>query len=355
MRVRRIVGGVAIAGACALSARDARAFCRTTTCPLPPSFSPQPTSCFPTDLVDGSGNPVDFATYCASIPAKDGGPYKVLPLFWRNACVGYDIQKDASKWAPLSEATQIVADAFAQWTQVTCPVDAAGDTRPSIQVSNQGPVECGQVGYNRDGAPNQHVIVFHDTHWPHDAATPGGPTSASTLGLTTVTFDADTGEIYDADTEINGTVPLSAADPVPSDGFDLRSIITHEMGHFLGLAHSGDGLATMYALYTPGSTSMRSLTADDVAGICAVYPANKTRTVDPSVAAGGSIPADSCNATPRHGWSSQCDQQPKRGGCAVGSIGRTPGFRGPGALVAALALLGVARTRRRPPAARRSK
>jgi hypothetical protein len=331
------VAGLLVAAACLVSGPDAFAFCRTVTCPLPAGWSPSDSSCYP-------------ATW-----AKDGCPTsmpagaRVVPVWWRNACVSYDVQKNASRWADYATVARLVEAAFAKWTGAMCSTDAAGTSaNVSIKASNLGPVDCGEVGYNQSGGPNQHVIVFRDSMWPH-------PNDASnTLGLTTVTFEADTGEIYDADTEINGTLPLSVGDPVTPGSYDLESIITHEMGHFLGLAHSRDPVATMYAQYNQESTMMRTLKADDTAGLCTIYPPGGTRSVDPSAGPGGSVPADGCDPTPRHGFSSLCAQPPKSG-CSVASRD-APGPTG-GAVFTALAWIGVARARKRPPrqaAARRS-
>ncbi len=336
MRIRSGIAGAAIAATCLASALDAWAFCRTTTCPLPPSWSPHG-DCQPTSFVDSGGRLwPDFPSFCASLDP----PAKVLPVWWRNACVSYDIQRNASKWASYADAERIVAAAFAQWTRVACPADRAGHTLVSIRARDLGPVDCAKVGYNTDGAPNQHAIIFRDDVWPYPND------RANTLGLTTVTFDAHSGEIYDADTEINGTVPLTVGDPVSSDSYDLASIVTHEMGHFLGLAHSADSAATMYAQYTPGSTSMRALSGDDVAGLCSIYPPDGTRSVSPTVAAGSSVPEDPCNWEPRHGFSQQCDALPT-GGCAVGSTRTTADSRWAGVIALAYAGWRAARARSR--------
>ena len=235
-----------------------------------------------------------------------------LPIWWRNACVSYDIQQDASAQVPYDVAVQSFATAFAKWTAAACP----GGGHPSVAVDNLGQVACDDVHYNDNttGQGNQHVIIFRDKTWPH-----AGDMN-NTLGLTTVTYDPDTGEVYDADMEINSTVALTVAGPVPSNGTDFLSIITHEAGHFLGMAHSNDDLATMYAHYQPGTTSMRNLTADDTMGICTIYPPGGERTVDPRVADGGVVAEDSCDPTPRHGFQSACvDPSKGGGGCAVDS------------------------------------
>jgi len=322
--------GAAVVVACTLWAPAASAFCRTTTCPLPPDFSPSPGACIPPD----------FDSYCASLSP----PAKPLPVWWRSACVGYDVQAGASQQIPYDSAAAMIAKAFAKWTSIGC-----GDGRVSIDVRDLGPVQCDKVQYNSDQG-NQHVIIFHDDEWPHNDAN-------NTLGLTTITFDPTTGEIYDADMEINATIPLSVGDPVPADGYDFESIITHETGHFLGMAHSGDDRATMFAHYAQGSTYMRILTADDVSGICSIYPSSGVRTIDPSATFDGSgqIPEDVCDPTPRHGFASAC-AAPSKSGCALAPLApvgagqlRGAGARGQCAGACALVALvtGVLARRRR--------
>ncbi|HEY3821594.1 MAG TPA: matrixin family metalloprotease [Polyangiaceae bacterium] len=307
-----------LAGAGALTvAGDADAFCRTMACPLPAGFSPSEVSCVPQ-----AGDPVlagapDFPSYCASLDP----PAKPIPVWWRNACVSYDIQQNASAQVPYDTAATMIAQAFAKWTSIECPDPTSGDAdagdaaapgsaRVSIDVRDLGPVACDLVQYSSDHG-NQHVIIFHDDAWPHDDAN-------NTLGLTTVTYDPDTGEIYDADMEINATVPLSIGDPVMPGAYDFDSIITHECGHFLGMAHTGDDRATMYASYTQGTTYKRVLTSDDVSGLCSIYLAGGDRAVDPSATPDGSglVPEDACDPTPRHGFSAQC-APPASKSCSV--------------------------------------
>jgi hypothetical protein len=304
------------------SSREAAAFCRTTTCPLPAGFVPS----------DGECQPADFLSRCASMDRKS------LPVFWGNACVSYDIQKDASRQVPYDAAVTLFAQAFAKWTGTTCG-DAKG--RVSIDVDNLGPVDCDKVQYSSDQG-NQHVIIFYDTDWPYPFDT------VNTLGLTTITFNPDTGEIYDADMELNSgaNVPLSLGDPVPEDGYDFQSIITHETGHFLGMAHTPDAQATMFARYSEGSISMRDLSLDDTAGICSIYLPGGERAVDKTVSPTGTVVEGACDPTPRHGFQSVC-AQPSTGCEVARASGRRP--PGSGALVAALLALAAAVRRRARP------
>jgi hypothetical protein len=278
MRMRRemlLACGAALLAASGVP-RTALAFCRTTTVRAPDGYDPAAT-----DQCWAAG----------------------LPVYWANACVSYDLQQDAGTGIDYGEALAALQTAFALWTQAPCP--GADGATASIQVSSLGPVSCGLVEYNECG-PNQHVITFVDT-WDDDDA-------ANALALTTVSFDNDTGELYDADMQINATVSLSLATPVPEEAYDFASIVTHETGHFLGLAHAKLTTATMYAYLSPGQ-ERRSLSDDDVKGLCTIYPPNGTRAVVTDAGA-GVIDASVCDPTPRHGFTTACMPTPVDGGVA---------------------------------------
>jgi hypothetical protein len=100
------------------------------------------------------------------------------------------------------------------------------------------------------------------------------------LAITTVTYETGTGELLDADIEVNDSgFRFSACDPPGCDvRHDLKNTLTHEMGHVLGLDHppvdgGPDALeATMYASATEGDLQKRDLAADDIAGLCTLFP-----------------------------------------------------------------------------------
>lgn len=272
-------GALALFGTLVVAERDASAFCRTTTVPVVADFQPSPTKCWE------QGN----------------------PLFWRNSCVGYNVQVNASRQVAYDDAADSLSRAFTKWTGASCPTEGTGRSRVSIDVRDLGPVSCGEVKYNQQGA-NQNVVVFRDAKWTHEG-------TSNTLALTTVTFNPETGEIYDADMEVNThDTKVTLTDPVPADGYDFGSIATHEAGHFLGLAHSGDPRATMFANYTPGATAMRNLTADDIAGVCSVYRPDGAR----AVLNGKVTPGPQCDPTPRRGFTGEC-AEPVSGGCGSSS------------------------------------
>ncbi|MDB4944314.1 MAG: hypothetical protein JWP97_3848 [Labilithrix sp.] len=304
--------GLALFGSVALLAvfvpREAHAYCRTTTTPVPASYNPT------------------------------GGCFtQGLPLFWRGKCVGYSVNGAASALVPFDEATRVIDAAFSTWNDAVC---ADSGDKVGIVTSNFGSVTCSEVRYNQNG-PNQNVIVFRDDVWPYSDPN-------NTLGLTTVTFNADTGEIYDADMEINASGKnLSTAETVPANGFDLLSVITHEAGHFLGLAHAMNASSTMYASYRAGTSALRSLTPDDVAGVCSIYPTSEQRNVDPSVEGLGVAASTACDPAPRHGFSTECEanaapiasaDDASSSGCAASGTGHVP----PGSAAMGLAMVGLA-------------
>jgi hypothetical protein len=242
----------------------ASAYCRTTTCP----------DCAP----DSTGCPT-------------GG----VPIAWASGCVSYAVSRRASRQASPEDFVRAADAAFATWRDVTCP---AGGHPSILPGAVYGSATCNRHEYNSD-EPNANIILFRDDAWPYS-------TSTNALAITSVTFDMTTGEIYDVDMELNGSQPISVTDLVPADSYDLQSVLTHEAGHFLGLAHSPDVRATMWHEYLTGSSAFRRLSQDDVNGICAAYPPER-------VAA--------CDYRPKQGFSPECGMAENRAGmCSVGRV-----------------------------------
>ena len=252
------------------------------------------------------------------------------PLYWGNICVGYTLQKGASIQVSLADAEGVFQKAFEAWMNADC----GGGTHPSIDLVYQGPVECKTQEYNKEKG-NANVVMFRDDDWPYG--------SGGILALTTVTYNKNTGEIYDADMELNSQNVKSFTLGDDNVEFDLLSIATHEAGHFLGIAHSPENDATMFTNYQNGSTSLRDLTADDVAAICAAYPPALPKSLE-------------CDPEPRHGFASECGadqsevqdppvQQAKA--CAVAAPGGGAGSSGLAMIGLLLGLGAVARRRAR--------
>ena len=57
-----------------------------------------------------------------------------------------------------------------------------------------------------------------------------------------------------------------------SGGFYIEDIAAHEFGHALGIGHSTSASATMYPSVSSCNSRNRTLDADDIAGVEALYP-----------------------------------------------------------------------------------
>ncbi|HHN77284.1 MAG TPA: matrixin family metalloprotease, partial [Phycisphaerales bacterium] len=87
---------------------------------------------------------------------------------------------------------------------------------------------------------------------------------------------------------------------IGSGAFDIQGIQTHEYGHALGLGHSSDSAATMAPSSSPGQTKLRSINADDQAGVQSIYgviSSTKPAICETSVS-GGSITIRGSNFDP---------------------------------------------------------
>jgi hypothetical protein len=228
----------ALLGAATLAlASHGSAFCRATTCdPSKAACERDSSSC----LVTGT------------------------PLFWASSCFQVYVQADGAPKQGISFATakESVSRAFTAWLSADC-----GGAAPLIDVQVLGPITCDTAEYNKT-QKNANIVLFREDEWPYVGA-------EDALGFTHLTFNADTGELWDADLEINAvSYRFSVGDPVTDN--DLDSMLTHEAGHMLGLAHTLVTDATMFGKYTAGTESQRTLADDDVQAVCATYPANRS-------------------------------------------------------------------------------
>ncbi len=108
------------------------------------------------------------------------------------------------------------------------------------------------------------------------------------LAATSFVVDNTTGEIVESDVFFNSIFPWSTAAAGDPGRFDLQSVATHEIGHFLGLGHSGLGeteirpeggrrvLASGAVMFPislgRGAIKDRQLQPDDIAGVSDLYP-----------------------------------------------------------------------------------
>jgi Matrixin len=114
------------------------------------------------------------------------------------------------------------------------------------------------------------------------------PAMDRVLGATSFIVDVFAGTIIESDVFFNSIFPWSVAAAGDPLRFDVRSVATHEIGHFLGLGHSaigetelrpeggrrvlGSGAVMFPISLGRGVITDRDLQPDDIAGVSDLYP-----------------------------------------------------------------------------------
>jgi MYXO-CTERM domain-containing protein len=196
-----------------------------------------------------------------------------VPLIWKTMPIVYRFHNAGSSKLENAAARAAIRRAFDEWSNVEC---RAGRTslrfREGDEITKDKPL-------GKKEGPEKFGIYFRDDAWPHDNA-------EESLAMTNHTYGKVSGTIDYADIEINTSTTVFALTDI-EDGIDLQAVVTHEVGHYIGLAHSNDSESIMVASYCQSADRCgesvdraRQLSDDDRAAVCATYPPEK-KTEDP--------------------------------------------------------------------------
>ncbi len=206
-----------------------------------------------------------------------GGPNKHGGFTWIAETpiptIGATVPSDVHAW--------VHGDPVAEWPAAKLPVvftfqlaDPQGlgaAAFPEFDVARRAWSRASCTAWRASLAPRANVtgaddginaVIWHDDAWPSELVT-------EKLGQVVLSTDAS-GNLEDVDIHMNGadyTWSMGGA----GDTVDARGVYQHELGHSLGLGHTSDITATMYAA-DPGGENWRSLEQDDFDGVCALYP-----------------------------------------------------------------------------------
>jgi hypothetical protein len=234
---RAVLAAFVGAGVLVLASARAEAYCQKTTC------EPEKETCETDEygcVASGSG------------------------VRWKSDTIPYRFHAAGSSRLADEAVRTAMRSAIRRWEDVRCE-----GGRTSLAFSEENDVRTGV----REGrtAPTNFGVYFRDDGWP------GGP---GELAVTHLDRGNNSGKIVGASIEFN----TSDHEFGLEDGAepDLEAVMVHEIGHYLGLDHSAASGSVMATLYCDGQkpcprsvAALRELGEDDIAGVCALYPAKR--------------------------------------------------------------------------------
>ncbi len=178
--------------------------------------------------------------------------YAFVPTGFRwRLPVRYEVNTNSSQELGQQTTLQVVQSSYTNWAQPACSgytYEFDGETNGS---------------WNSNDGMNTLVWFYNPQQRPREI---GG---RATIGVTLSVFRGNSA--FDGDILFNGIDHSWTTNAVRNGQVDSVSIITHEVGHQLGLNHSPFQNATMYAAYL-GGDGAASLAEDDINGVCDLYP-----------------------------------------------------------------------------------
>lgn len=169
-------------------------------------------------------------------------------LHWATPSVTLTLDPDAPSALGEARAAAALAAACAAWSNL-----------PESKVALR-------VGPPSEGVRVNHVR-FRQRDWPH---------GSEMLAYTVLEAHVQSGVVVSATIEVNEQHHLFSTDDEPgrdAEVYDLAAVLTHELGHVLGLGHSAELEATMYPSTAPWDTHQRQPIADDREGLAHLYAA----------------------------------------------------------------------------------
>ncbi len=206
---------------------------------------------------------------------------------WAISPIPILIHKDGAKDVTDGSDIQAIKEAFLAWAAPKCNNLAFSFATTTITSFAGRPIDPKFVTgpKDRDG---KSVIRFESKKWEW---------SDAILLKKSVVFDPQSGQIKETDLLFNDVHYKWSTDQKP-DTIDIKSAIFQQVGFMLGLWYSENSKAIMHESYDY-RTQRNKLHADDIKGICFLYPTSGWKDVPPPEpsSAGEPIVEESSNST----------------------------------------------------------
>ena len=188
-------------------------------------------------------------------------------LNWSSNTISYNIHTAGSDDISDNSHIPAIEHAFQSWTDVN---------GSNVNLVRGADTTSGST------SGSGHTITFDETN-----SSGFFPTGSGIVAITPITYMLADGRITDADILFNGNQFTFSTDQT-SGTFDVQDILTHEVGHFIGLDHSPVVSGTMWPYVSQTQWLHRSLSPDDEAGAIAVATGSGQTSVTGTIRKPGS-------------------------------------------------------------------
>src|SRR5438552_15215901 len=142
-------------------------------------------------------------------------------------------------------------------------VNGSFQTWQNVQTADVRFIYRGTTSTRTVGRDGMNLISFADD---------STPLGSSVIAATFSFFRSDSGAIVTDEADIIFNPAFQYSTSGEENKFDIQSVLTHEIGHVLGLDHSALVSSVMVPFAAVSQLDQRTLAYDDIAGAVEMYP-----------------------------------------------------------------------------------